>query len=60
MDSSKHKTMKRMEMEYIMTTEKPVDQVKAMEIVIMTVLLMIQITLSPMLTTGEVSLEDPV
>ena len=64
MDFSKHKTMKQehktmkwVEMDFSMTTQETVEQVKATEVVIMTVLMMIQITISPTLTTVEVSLQ---
>ena len=57
MDFSKHKTMKRVEMDFSMTTQEPVEQVKAMEVVIMTVLTMIQITICLTLPTVEVSLQ---
>jgi hypothetical protein len=56
MDFSKHRTMKQVEMDFCITTQEPVEQVKAMEVVIMTVLTMIQTTICPMLTTVEVSL----
>ena len=49
--------MKRMEMDFSMTTQETVEQVKATEVVIMTVLTMIQITICPTLTTVEVSLK---
>jgi hypothetical protein len=52
-----HKTMKRVEMDFSMTTQETVEQVKATEVVIMTVLTMIQITICPTLTTVEVSLQ---
>jgi len=57
MDFSKHKTMNRVEMDVSMTTEEQVHQVKATEVVIMTVLTMIPITICPTLTTVEVSLQ---
>jgi len=60
MDFSKHKTMKRVEMDFSMTTQEPVEQVKAMQMVIMTVLTMIQTTICPTLTTVEVSLQEQV
>ena len=56
-DFSKDKTMKRVEMDFSMTTQETVEQVKATEVVIMTVLTMIQITICPTLTTVEVSLQ---
>jgi hypothetical protein len=49
--------LKRVEMHFSMTAQEPVEQVKATEVVIMTVLTMIQTTLCPTLTTVEVSLE---
>jgi hypothetical protein len=49
--------LKRVEMDCSMTTQEPVEQVKATEVVIMTVLTMIQITICPTLTTVEVSLQ---
>jgi hypothetical protein len=55
MDFSKHNTVKRVEMDFSMTMQEPVEQVKATDVVIMTVLMMIQITLCP--TTVEVSLQ---
>jgi hypothetical protein len=60
MDFSKHKTIKGAEMDFSMTTQEPVEQVKAMEMVIMTVLTMIQITICPTLITVEVSLQEQV
>jgi hypothetical protein len=45
----------RGEMDFSMTTEKPVEQVKATDMVIMTVLTIIQTTICP--TTVEVSLQ---
>ena len=59
-DFPKHITMKRVEMDFSMTTQEPVEQVKAMEMVIMTVLTMIQTTIRPTLTTVKVSLQDQV
>jgi hypothetical protein len=47
--------LKRVEMDCSMTTEEPVEQVKATEVVIMTVLTMIQTRICP--TTVEVSLQ---
>jgi len=49
--------LKRVEMDFSMTTQEPVEQVKAMEVVIMTVLTMIQITICLTLPTVEVSLQ---
>ena len=49
--------LKRVEMDFSMTTQEPVEQVQATEVVIMTVLTMIQITICPTLTTVEVSLQ---
>jgi hypothetical protein len=43
------------EMDFYITTQEPVEQVKATEVVIMTVLTMIQNTICP--TTVEVSLQ---
>ena len=51
-----HKAMKWVEMDFSMTTQETVEQVKATDVVIMTVLTMIQITICPTLTTVEVSL----
>jgi hypothetical protein len=59
-DFSKDKTMKRVEMDISMTMQEPVEQVNATEVVIMTVLTMIQITICPTLTTIEVSLQAQV
>ena len=60
MDFSKHKTMKQVEMDFSMTTQEPVEQVKAMDMIIVIVLTMIQTTICPTLTTVEVSLQDQV
>jgi hypothetical protein len=49
--------LKWVEMDFSITTQEPVEQVKATEVVIMTVLMMIQITICPTLTTVEVSLQ---
>jgi hypothetical protein len=49
------KKLNRVEMDFSMTTQEPVEQVKATEVVIMTVLTMIQTTICP--TTVEVSLQ---
>jgi hypothetical protein len=57
MDFSKQKTMIRVAMDCSMTTQEPVEQVKATEVVIMTGLTMIQTTICPTLTTVEVSLQ---
>ena len=57
MDFSEYKTKKRVEMDFSMTTQEPVEQVKATEVVIMTVLTMIQTTFCPTLTMVEVSLQ---
>jgi hypothetical protein len=51
------KKLKRVEMDFSMTTQEPVQQVKAMEVVIMTVLTSIQTTLCPTLTVIEVPLQ---
>ena len=47
--------LKWVEMDFSMTAQEPVEQVKATEVVIMTVLTMIQPTICP--TTIEVSLQ---
>jgi hypothetical protein len=47
--------LKRVEMDFSMTTQEPLEQVKATEVVIMTVLTMIQTTICP--TPVEVSLQ---
>ena len=60
MDFSKHNTVKQVEMDFSITMQEPVEQVKAMEVVIMTVLTMIQITICPTLTTVKVSLQEHV
>jgi hypothetical protein len=39
--------LKRVEMDFSVTTKEPVEQVKATEVVLMTVLPMIQTTISP-------------
>jgi hypothetical protein len=49
--------LKLVEMDFSMTTQEPVEKVEATEVVIMTVLKMIQITIHPTLTTVEVSLQ---
>ena len=49
--------LKRVEMDFSMTTQEPVEQVKATEVVIMTVLTMIQTTICPTLTIIEVPLQ---
>jgi hypothetical protein len=49
--------LKWVEMDFFMTTQEPVEQVKVTEVVIMTVLTMIQTTICPRLTTVEVSLQ---
>jgi len=49
--------LKRVEMDFSMTTQELAEQVKATEVVIMTVLTMIQITICPTVTTVEVSLQ---
>jgi hypothetical protein len=56
MDFSTHKTMKRVEMDFSMTTQEPVEQVKGMEVVIMTVLMMTHNSVGPTLTAMEVSM----
>jgi len=56
MDFSKHKTLKRLKMRFSMTMQGTVEQVKATEVLIMTVLMMIQTTICLTLTTVEVSL----
>jgi hypothetical protein len=60
MEFSKHKTMKWVEVDFSMTTQEQVEQVKAMEAVIMTVLTMIQITIGRTRTTVEVPLQEQV
>jgi hypothetical protein len=60
MDFSKHNTMKHMEIDFSMITQEPVKQVYAMEVVIMTVLMMIQTTIYPTLTTVELSVQEQV
>jgi len=45
------------EIDFCITTQEPVEEVKATEVVIMTVLTMIQTTFCPMLTIIEVSLQ---
>jgi len=57
MDFSQHKPFEWVEMDFSMTTQEPVKQAKATEVVIMTVLTIIQITICPMLTTIEVCLQ---
>jgi hypothetical protein len=52
-----HKTMKRMEMDFSITTQETVEQVKATEEVILPVLTMIQITFCLTLTSSEVYLQ---
>jgi hypothetical protein len=49
--------LKRVEMDFSMTTQEPVEQVKATEVVIMTVLTMRQTTFCTTLTIVEVSLQ---
>jgi len=58
MDFSKHKTLKQIEIDFSMTTQEPVELVKATEVVIIIVLTLIQITVCP--TAVEVSLKVPV
>jgi hypothetical protein len=52
--------MKRVEMDFSITMQETVKQVKAMLVVIMTVLMMIQTTICPMLTTVKVSMQEQV
>jgi hypothetical protein len=54
---SQHKTMKLLWMKFSTITQEPVEPVKAMEVVIITLLIMIQITCCPTLTNIDVSLE---
>jgi len=54
---AKHKTMKLLQMNFSTITQEPVEQVKATEVVIITLLIMIQITLCPTLANIDVSLE---
>jgi len=49
--------LKRVEMDFSMTTQESVELVKATEVVIMTVLTMIQTTFCPTLTIVEVPLQ---
>jgi hypothetical protein len=49
--------LKWVEIDFSMTTQEPVEQVKATEAVIMTVLMMIQTTFCPTLTIIEVPLQ---
>jgi len=49
--------LKRVEMDFSMTTQEPIEQVKAMEVVFMTLLMMIQTTICRTLTTVKVSLQ---
>jgi hypothetical protein len=51
------KKLKRVEMDFCMTTQEPVEQVKAMEVLIITVVTLIQIILCPTLTVIEVPLQ---
>jgi hypothetical protein len=57
MNFSKLKTMKRVETDFSMTTQEPVELVTATEVVIITVLRIIQTTICPTLTSIEVSLQ---
>ena len=49
--------LKRVEMDFSMTTQEPVAQVKATEVVITTVLTLIQTTFCPTLTIVKVPLQ---
>jgi hypothetical protein len=49
--------LKRVEMDFSMTTQELVKQVKATEVVIMTVLMIIQTTICSTLTTAKVSMQ---
>jgi hypothetical protein len=60
MGFSKHKTINWMETDFSMTTQEPVEQVNAIEVVIMIVLTMIQTTICPTLTTFDVSPKEQV
>ena len=51
--------LKQVQMNIAITTEKPVKQVMDTELMIITVLMMIQTTICHTLTTGEVSLQVP-
>jgi len=57
MDFSKHTTLKRVEMNFSMTTQQPVEQVKATDVVIKTALTMIEIRICLTLTNIEISLQ---
>jgi hypothetical protein len=52
--------LKQMEMDISMTTQEPVEQVKIMEVKILTVLTMIQTTICLTLITVEVALQGVV
>jgi len=60
MDFSKLKTLNRVHLDLSMTTQEPAKLVKAMEVVIMTILTMIPITPSPTLPTAGFSLQEQV
>lgn len=57
MNISKHKTLKWVGKDCLMTTQEQVKQISTMEVVIMTVLLIMQITICLMLTTITASLQ---
>jgi hypothetical protein len=56
MEFSTHKTLKWMEMDFSMNTKETLEQVKAMDVVNMTVLTHIQITICPTLRAVPLSL----
>jgi hypothetical protein len=57
---SMSRKLNRVEMDYSMTTQEPVEQVNATEVVIITVLTVIQTTFCLTLTIVEVPLQVPV
>jgi len=57
MNISKHKTLKWVGKDCLMTTQEQVKQISTMDVVIMTVLLIMQITICLMLTTITASLQ---
>jgi hypothetical protein len=52
--------LKQVEMDSSITKQEPVEQVKATEVVIMTVMMMIQTTFCPKLTIVKVPLQEHV
>jgi hypothetical protein len=56
-DFSKPKTTKRVEMDISMTTQAPVEEVNDIDVVVMTVKMMLQITICPTLTSVQVFLQ---